>query len=130
MPEIDKSECFRLRGWIDQDGYIRTSYGRAVHRIAWERANGPIPGGLQIDHLCRNRWCANVDHMELVTIRENVLRGMGISAMNARKTHCLRGHPLSGENLKMTPDGRRQCRACERWRASSYRRRQMEAICV
>ena len=56
-----------------------------AHRWAWEQAKGPIPKGLVVDHLCRVRWCCNPDHMELVTNRENILRGISPSADHARK---------------------------------------------
>ena len=75
-----------------------------------------IADGLVLDHLCRNRWCVNPDHLEMVTLRENILRGGGIAAVNARKTHCLNGHPLSGDNLYICPRGRRLCKACQRVR--------------
>ena len=79
-----------------------------------------IPEGLTIDHLCRNRWCVNPEHLEVVTLKENILRGDSPSARNARKTHCLNGHLLSGENLYMTPEGRRQCKTCRVVRHKKY----------
>lgn len=88
--------------------------GRDVHahRVAYEAFRGPIPPGLQIDHLCRVRCCVNPDHLEAVTQRENLLRGVGRCAINARKEHCKRGHPLSGDNLIVYPNGYRNCREC------------------
>lgn len=81
--------------------------------MSHELHKGPIPEGLVIDHLCRNRGCVNPDHLEAVTQRENILRGEGLAAANARKTHCPKGHPYSGENLYVVPSsGRRQCRIC------------------
>ncbi len=92
-----------------------------VHRVAWELARGPIPEGLELDHLCRVPSCANVDHLEPVTRRENTLRGIGPAAINARKTHCIHGHEFTPENtyLKHTSRGgvQRQCRACKRAQA-------------
>lgn len=88
-----------------------------AHRVAYEALVGPIPEGLTIDHLCRNAACVNPAHMEPVTRGENVLRGVGPSAQHARQTHCVRGHPLSGDNVYITPGrGVRQCIACRRER--------------
>ena len=93
-----------------------------AHRISYEMHVGPIPAGLQIDHLCRNRGCINPSHLEPVTIAENVLRGEGRSAQNARKSTCPKGHALAGDNVYRTPKGGRGCRECLRestrqWRA-------------
>lgn len=85
----------------------------SAHRFAYEMLKGPIPPGLTIDHLCRNRACVNPDHMEPVTNVENVMRGESLAAQNARKTHCMRGHEFTVENTN-TNGGRRQCRACNR----------------
>lgn len=71
---------------------------------------------LELDHLCRNRRCCRPDHLEPVTHKENVLRGMAPSAINARKTHCKRGHEFTAENIYPSPDGVRRCRECRRLR--------------
>lgn len=84
------------------------------HVYAFTHCIGPIPAGLELDHLCRNRACVNPLHLEPVTNKVNVLRGSGPTALNARKSHCLNGHPLSGDNLYRTPKGFRACRACRR----------------
>ena len=86
-----------------------------AHRVAYEQMVGPIPEGLTLDHLCRNRACVNPDHLEPVTMRVNVLRGVGFAGKNARKTHCLRGHAYDAENTRHYGP-RRRCRACERLR--------------
>lgn len=86
-----------------------------AHRWSYEHFVGPIPDGLHIDHLCRNRMCVNPEHLEAVPQRANTLRGIAPTAINAAKTHCHKGHPLSGENLYITPGrGSRQCRECHR----------------
>jgi hypothetical protein len=99
-------------------GYGTLSRGGTTllaHRVAYELLVGPIPEGLTLDHLCRNRACVNPDHLEPVTMRVNVLRGVGFAGKNARKTHCLRGHVYDAENTRHYGP-RRRCRACERLR--------------
>jgi len=89
-----------------------------AHRLSYEIHVGPIPEGLVIDHLCRQHRCCNPEHLEAVTQRENLRRGVGFPGKNARKTHCVNGHPLSGENLnkKKGRNGEynRQCWTCQR----------------
>jgi hypothetical protein len=90
--------------------------GGYAHRVSYILAWGRIPRGLTIDHLCRVRACVNPAHLEAVTSRENTLRSpVTLAALNARKTHCPKGHPYSGANLYLSRDGRaRSCRACRR----------------
>lgn len=106
--------------WIYTDCGDWLGYGRMTvdghqirpHRFAYELFIGHIPKGLVIDHLCRNRKCVNPNHLDLVTQRENVLRSPTAPAsINARQTHCKRGHPLSGDNIKIY-NGRRNCLTC------------------
>ena len=97
-----------------------------VHRWVYQELVGAIPKELQIDHLCRNRRCVYPAHLELVTSRQNTLRGNAPAAANAHKSHCLRGHPLSGDNLYLSPSGGRRCRICKntmyrlRWRRQHW----------
>lgn len=101
-----------------------TYFMAKAHRVAYELLVAPIGGSLTIDHICRVRHCVNPDHLEPVTNRENILRGTSPSAVFARRTHCIRGHLLSGDNLYIPPAGWRLCRTCRRegWRERRARR--------
>jgi HNH endonuclease len=116
--KVDKAfDCWMWRGAHFNSGYARVKFhGRdtVAHLIAWELTNGPVPAGLELDHLCRNRGCVNPAHLEPVTHRENEVRGNTVIRNNALKIVCHKGHPLSGDNLFVRNDGRRRCRACER----------------
>jgi len=124
--------------WEWQAGHYPTGYGlfsmkhpgggwemRYAHRVAYELFKGPIPAGLELDHLCRNRGCVNPDHLEAVTHATNIRRGAGPLADNARKTHCIRGHLLEGDNVRVRPGtGWRSCRACDAyWNGLAAERR-------
>jgi hypothetical protein len=98
-----------------------------AHRWAYERFVGPIPEGLEPDHLCRVHTCINYErHLELVTHLENVLRGNSPSAHHARKTHCKHGHEFTQANTYHHPSGGRRCRECSRmWQRDYTRRRRL-----
>ena len=117
---VSPSGCIEWPGAKTPGGYgvVRMAQRNYyVHRLAYEHFHGDIPEGFQIDHLCRNRACANPDHLEAVTQKVNLLRGEGFPARNAAKTHCYRGHPLEGDNLYVRLDGGgRMCRTCYRER--------------
>lgn len=121
--------CWPWLAHTSADGYGQFAIGargRAVaHRFAYEAAVGAIPAGLQLDHLCRQRNCCNPSHLEPVTNRVNVLRGVGPTAMNAAKTHCINGHEFTPENTVMNKKGR-ACRACGLATSRRYYERRKE----
>ena len=120
---INEKDC-----WIWLGPKYRSTYGIFMakkqhflaHRASYELANGQIPDGLVIDHLCRTPLCINPAHLEAVSNRENLLRGLGFGGNNARKTNCVRGHPLAGNNL-YSYKGKRICRECQRDRLREWR---------
>lgn len=99
------SGCFLWSGSKTKDGYSRHGGGKA-HRLMYIYYVGPIPKGLELDHLCRNRGCVNPKHLEAVTHRENVRRGALGKATAKRqtsKTKCKNGHPYSKGNTYTAP---------------------------
>lgn len=113
--------CWEWTANIDPRGYGRFKVGgrkAKAYRVSYELAYGPIPEDLTIDHLCRVRHCINPAHLEAVPMIINTLRGTGPTAINAAKTHCVRGHEFTPENTYRASNGRggygRGCRACMR----------------
>lgn len=128
--------CWLWTGYVSVFGYGLIQHGYPLprrfmaHRLAYELTTGPIPQGLDIDHLCHNadkscaggrtcmhRRCVNPAHLEPATRKQNLNRGW-----NARKrqTSCQRGHQFDKENTYYLPDGRRCCRKCRRVRQVRY----------
>jgi hypothetical protein len=93
---------------------------RGAHRVGYELHKGPVPAGLVLDHLCRVPFCVNPDHLEPVTIGENISRG---DNHHRRKTHCKRGHAFTAENTLMLSTGSRACRTCARTRVEEWKER-------
>ncbi len=138
-----EGDCWTWTGAIGKDdGYGRVSYGHAnsklAHRIAHMAFIGPIPEGLELDHLCRNRACINPEHLEPVTRSTNLKRGLAETSPQFRnywasKTHCPRGHPYDLINTHFDKYGHRFCRECnkeskrERRRENDYKRNNNQA---
>lgn len=122
---VDKS-CWVWTGSINPT----SNYGRVyfdskqnmAHRVMYELLVGDIPNGLQLDHLCRNRSCVNPEHLEPVTIRQNLLRSNITNAtINKNKTHCSSGHEFSKKNTYNRKDkNSRECRICRKAAVIKY----------
>ena len=117
--------CWEWSGAINAGGYGNFRFlGRvcSAHRAVFLVSGLSIPDGMTVDHLCRNRRCVNPLHLEFVSLRTNILRGVGATARNARKKVCPVGHFLMGKNLYQHKDGRRECRACILNRGREWKR--------
>ena len=125
--------CWIWRGAMGRNYGVFTFDGklRVAHRGLWEKIMGPVPAGMELDHLCRNPACVRLDHLEPVTRSENMKRSMpyrsmsGVAAENVAKTHCKAGHPYTEDNIYRIANrpGARYCRDCHKDRSREYARR-------
>lgn len=122
--KLPTEDCIIWDGSKDGKGYGKVMFNYKsyrAHRVMYERHIGTIPEGMVIDHLCRNKSCVNPKHLEPVTQRENIHRGVGVvgsPSNNAQKTHCKRGHEFTPENtlvyMRNEHETQRRCRTCMR----------------
>jgi hypothetical protein len=110
------SGCWLWDASLKDCGYGNVRWRGVVqpaHRVVYECLVGPIPDALVLDHKCRLRCCVNPEHLEIVTEQTNILRGVGMAAQWAKRTHCAKGHPFSGDNLRTEKRSRaRICYIC------------------
>jgi hypothetical protein len=126
---VDENGCWIWTGYVAKDGYGRITVDdrpKLAHRIGYALLVGGLDDQLTLDHLCRVRHCVNPAHLEQVTRGENVLRGVGISAVNKAKTHCWRGHEFTPDNTYVLR-GKRWCRKCNRIRRRQTYERSLAA---
>lgn len=130
---IPSEGCWLWSGVVNPTtGYsqfsVRTDTGVITiyaHRWAYELLVGPVPDGLELDHLCRNRECVRPDHLEPVLPAVNVRRGVGPERTRLRyaaQTHCRNGHPLAGDNLRLSRRGAYTARVCRTCQADAMKR--------
>jgi hypothetical protein len=121
------TNCWNWTGAISAGKYGSIYYqGRMqkAHRVTWLVERGPIPDGMDLDHLCRNTRCCNPVHLEPVTRAENLRRSPNMDR-HSHRTHCKRGHEFTPENTMIRKKmGWRSCRTCMRqhirnWRAQN-----------
>lgn len=132
---FDADGCREWAAGCDRDGYPTITIDgqkRTVYKWLYEHVKGPVPAGLELDHVChdkdtcvggkacRHRKCINVDHLEAVPHAENMRRSVGNREKD--KTHCPSGHPYNAENTQLN-NGRRVCRTCARASVRAYRQR-------
>jgi len=127
---VKRNDCWIWTGATQQAKDKKLIYGRVwngsttelAHRFSYRVFVGEIPSGLTVDHQCGNTFCVNPKHLKAMTLKENILKGDGLTAINARKTHCKCGQKLVHRSTKPEKLGR-YCRKCFQEYMKKYRKR-------
>ena len=130
LRRVEKTDsCWLLKGKGRPDGYFQFQWNGTrviAHRFSYVAiGENELPDDLTLDHLCRVRNCVNPDHLEPVTVGENVLRGEGASGTNSRKRLCKRGHPLESIHWRKT---NRYCPTCHKENSDNYYQANKEEV--
>ncbi len=130
---VDDDGCLIFGGFRNNNGYGQISnhpisHQAYTHRVMYQRFVGPIPDGLSLDHLCRNRACCNPSHLEPVTHRENMLRSRTPGILTYLENRCRRGHDMADAYVRR--NGNRMCRSCIHLRERQRRLRKKQAALV
>lgn len=129
------TQCLVFHGSKDRAGYGRVNRDgipELAYRVVWEHFNGPVPSALELDHLCRQRDCCEVTHLEAVTHTENIRRGNGSETTKryyAAQDRCIHGHLYDEANTRWRTNRgyrTRACRTCEK----AYRTKKKESSCI
>lgn len=115
----DTDGCWRWKNFVNPYGYAVISYreggertNEMAHRLSYKLFVGDIPEGMVIDHLCRVRDCVNPSHLEVVSQRVNIRRGLTGTGRHKLLSHCSRGHKFTEKNTYIKPNGARNCKSC------------------
>lgn len=126
---VGNTGCLLFKGAPNNSGYASFSMGSreslmTAHRAAWVLEGREIPVDHDLDHLCHNRWCVNVDHLEPVTRQENLRRGKGHESSRADRSKCRNGwHDWTDDNIFIDSHGKNRCLQCHKDRQAEYRER-------
>ena len=111
-PELGPCWIFTTKSKKGYGSFWQHGRVRPSHVVSYEYFHCPVPDGFELDHLCRVPSCVNPEHLEVVTHRENELRGAAPCALRARATHCINGHPFTQANVSRNKKGHRRCLKC------------------